>query len=121
MWNSFERITWSFQNRLRLTYSTVPTSDEGDRLDADDPEDQGQQPAVPLDLAQQRVGDREGDEEEADVLQALGEVGRVERLQRVEDDEGGEQPGQRARGPGARRQRPSRAAATKTTPAAITR
>ena len=60
MWNSFERITWSFQKRLRVTYSIDADQDEGDRLDADHPEHQGQQPPVPLDVAQQRVGDVKG-------------------------------------------------------------
>ena len=67
---------------------------EGDRLDGDHPEDQGEQPAVPLDVAQQGVDEREGDEEEADVLEAFGEVGGVERLEGVEDDDGGEDSGE---------------------------
>ena len=49
-----------------------------------------QQPAVPLDVAQQRVDERERDEEEADVLEPFREVRRVERLQGVEDDDRGE-------------------------------
>ena len=105
MWNSFERITWSFQNRLSVAYSTVPTSDEGDGLDGDHPEDSPQQPPVPLDVAEQRVDERERDEEEADVLDRFREVGRVERLQRVEDDDRGQdvaatlRPGRRVLSP----------------------
>ena len=94
MWNSFDRITWSFQNRLRVTYSIEPTSDEGDGLDPDDAEDQRQQLPVPLDLAQQAVSNRERDQEEADVLQPLREVIRVEGLQRVQNDDRGEDPRQ---------------------------
>jgi hypothetical protein len=76
---------------------------EGERLGRDHAEDQRQQRPVPLDLAQQPIGDGEGDEEEADVLQALREIARVEGLERVEDDGGGQQPGQRSRRPGAGR------------------
>ena len=77
-----------------MTSSMLPTNDEGRRLDPDHDQGPAQQPPVPLDLAQQPVGDREGDEEEADVLQALREVLRVEHLQRVEDHGGGQQPGE---------------------------
>ena len=72
--------------------------DERDRLQRDDPEDGDQQPSTPIDVAHQHVDQREGHEEEAHVLQALGEVRRVERLQRVENDDSCQDLRQAARG-----------------------
>ena len=67
--------------------------DEGDGLDRDDEEDRGEEPAVPLDVAQQRVDERERDEEEADVLDRFRQIRRVESLNRVKHDHGGQKPG----------------------------
>ena len=64
--------------------------DEEDGLDDDQAEGPEEQATVPGQLAQEDVGEREGDEEEADFLQPFGEVLRVERLQRVDHDEDGE-------------------------------
>ena len=70
--------------------------------DGDDP-DRDQRPAgelpAPARLADQDEEDRERNEEEADVLDRVGDVDRVGRLDGVEDDGGGEQPAQ-AFGPG---------------------
>ena len=93
MWNSFERITWSFQNRLRVDVLDRPDRDEGDRLEADHPEDEDEQPPVPLDVAQQGEDEGEGDEEKTGVLQAFREIRRVESLEGVENDDCGQDSG----------------------------
>ena len=84
VWNSFDLITWSFQNRLLLAYSTDPTTTNSTASIATT-EHSGKQLPIPPEVAQQRIGHRERHQEEADVLKPLGEVRRVQHLQRIED------------------------------------
>ena len=76
-------------------------NDERHRLDGYHPQARASAASGPTHIAQQRVDQRERHEEEAHVLERFREVGRVERLQRVEDDDRGQDQGAR-RGAGGR-------------------
>ena len=100
MWNSFERITWSFQKRL--AGRVLDRADQRRRRPPRrrPPRGPAQQPPVPLDVAQER--DRRGrtGRRRSRRSEAFREVRRVERLQGVEDDDGGQDPGAARRAAG---------------------
>jgi hypothetical protein len=72
---SFQKMCWSANCPMPIRARTRP-SDEGE----------AKQPPIPVRLREQGEEHRERDQEEADVARREGDVGRVDRLQRVQAD-----------------------------------
>ncbi len=93
-----EAITFGFSSSSRAWYSQKPIAVNAS-ASAEQHEQADAQPLLgPLEVAQDGEQQRERDVEEHDLLERLGAVVGVRRLQRVEHDEADEQPLQRAVG-----------------------